>query len=169
MPLIAEDLGVITPDVEALRDGFQLPGMKVLQFAFDGDPANAYLPHNFASGSWVAYTGTHDNATAIGWWQELSDERRRQVEAVLGHPVEAPGWELLRLALASTADLAVVPLQDLMSLGDEARFNTPGTASGNWSWQLQGELDGLNGHLSGLQQLAACYDRGSGAPQSGTE
>ena len=169
LPLIAEDLGVITPDVEALRDGFQLPGMKVLQFAFDGDPANAYLPHNFASGSWVAYTGTHDNATAIGWWQELSDERRRQVEAVLGHPVEAPGWELLRLALASTADLAVVPLQDLMSLGDEARFNTPGTASGNWSWQLQGELDGLDGHLSGLQQLAACYDRGSGAPQSGTE
>ena len=117
----------------------------------------------------MAYTGTHDNATAIGWWQELSDERRRQVEAVLGHPVEAPGWELLRLALASTADLAVVPLQDLMSLGDEARFNTPGTASGNWSWQLQGELDGLDGHLSGLQQLAACYDRGSGAPQSGTE
>ena len=88
---------------------------------------------------------------------------------MLGHPVEAPGWELLRLALASTADLAVVPLQDLMSLGDEARFNTPGTASGNWSWQLPGELDGLDGHLSGLQQLAACYDRGSGAPQSGTE
>ena len=86
--------------------------MKVLQFAFDGDAANAYLPHNFASGSWVAYIGTHDNATAIGWWQELSDEQRRQVEAVLGHPVEAPGWELLRLALASTADLAVVPLQD---------------------------------------------------------
>ena len=170
LPLIAEDLGVITPDVEALRDGLQLPGMKVLQFAFDGNPANPYLPHNFAAGSWVAYTGTHDNATAIGWWQELSPEQRTQVEAVLGHPVEAPGWQLLRLALASTADLAVVPLQDLMSLGDEARFNRPGTASGNWNWRLQGDLHALDGHFSGLQQLAACYDRGSsGAPQSGTE
>jgi 4-alpha-glucanotransferase len=144
--------------------------MKVLQFAFDGNPANPYLPHNFAAGSWVAYTGTHDNATAIGWWQELSPEQRTQVEAVLGHPVEAPGWQLLRLALASTADLAVVPLQDLMSLGDEARFNRPGTASGNWNWRLQGDLHALDGHFSGLQQLAACYDRGSsGAPQSGTE
>ena len=90
MPLIAEDLGVITPDVEALRDGFQLPGMKVLQFAFDGDPANAYLPHNFASGSWVAYTGTHDNATAIGWWQELSDERAARWKRCLAIPLKHP-------------------------------------------------------------------------------
>ena len=160
LPLVAEDLGVITPDVEALRDQLQLPGMKVLQFAFDGDPANPYLPHNYGAGSWVAYTGTHDNATAIGWWQGLPQEGRQQVEALLGHPVQAPGWELLRLALASTADLAVVPLQDLMSLDDAARFNTPGTATGNWCWQLEGSLDGLEGHLAGLAELARVHHRG---------
>ena len=160
LPLVAEDLGVITPDVEALRDQLQLPGMKVLQFAFDGDPANPYLPHNYGAGSWVAYTGTHDNATAIGWWQGLPQDGRQQVEALLGHPVQAPGWELLRLALASTADLAVVPLQDLMSLDDAARFNTPGTATGNWCWQLEGSLDGLEGHLAGLAELARMHHRG---------
>lgn len=176
LPLVAEDLGVITPDVEALRDQLKLPGMKVLQFAFDGDPANPYLPHNYGAGSWVAYTGTHDNATAIGWWQGLRGEGRQQLESLLGHPVQAPGWELLRLALASTADLAVVPLQDLMSLDDAARFNTPGTASGNWCWQLEGPLDALDGHLAGLAELARIHHRGgvaaggaSAAGQSGTE
>lgn len=176
LPLVAEDLGVITPDVEALRDQLKLPGMKVLQFAFDGDPANPYLPHNYGAGSWVAYTGTHDNATAIGWWQGLRGEGRQQLESLLGHPVQAPGWELLRLALASTADLAVVPLQDLMSLDDAARFNTPGTSSGNWCWQLEGPLDALDGHLAGLAELARIHHRGgvaaggaSAAGQSGTE
>ena len=123
------------------------------------------IAHNFASGSWVAYTGTHDNATAIGWWQELSDERRRQVEAVLGHPLKHPVgsccvWRWLHCGFGGGAPAG------LDEPGDEARFNTPGTASGNWSWQLPGELDGLDGHLSGLQQLAACYDRGSGRPKA---
>ena len=164
LPLVAEDLGVITPDVENLRDGLQLPGMKVLQFAFDGNADNPYLPHNFNGTSWVAYTGTHDNATAIGWWNSQPQSGREQMEAVLGHRVQAPGWELLRLALASTADLAVVPLQDLMSLDDSARFNTPGTASGNWCWRLQESVESLDGHLAGLQQLAETYHRGSAAP-----
>ena len=135
-------------------------GMKVLQFAFDGDPGNAYLPHNYGGGSWVVYTGTHDNATALGWWSALPAEARTQMEDLLGHPVQSPPWELLRLALASTADLAVVPLQDLMSLDDRARFNTPGTASGNWSWRLEGPLTDLAGHLDGLAALAARYGRG---------
>jgi 4-alpha-glucanotransferase len=161
MPLVAEDLGVITPDVEALRDGFSLPGMKVLQFAFDGNPNNAYLPHNFVGTDWVAYTGTHDNATAVGWWQEQSNQVKDQLQAILGHSVQAPGWDLLRLALATTADLAVVPLQDLMSLDDSARFNRPGTSSGNWSWRLAGSLDQLEGHLQGLQNLAQVFGRGA--------
>jgi 4-alpha-glucanotransferase len=160
LPLVAEDLGVITPDVEALRDRFELPGMKVLQFAFDGNPRNSYLPQNFGSGSWVVYTGTHDNATALGWWQGQSAEARAQMEAILGHGVQAPGWELLRLALGSTADLAMVPLQDLLSLDDRARFNTPGTASGNWSWRLEGPIGHLAGHLSGLAAMARLYGRG---------
>ena len=157
---MAEDLGVITPDVDALRESFDLPGMKVLQFAFEADPTNAYLPQNFGTGSWVVYTGTHDNATARGWWQQQSDAVKQQLQNLLGHPVESPGWELLRLALGSTADLAVVPLQDLMSLDDQARFNTPGTASGNWKWRLDQPIANLRGHLEGLQQLGKLYGRG---------
>jgi len=160
LPLVAEDLGVITPDVDALREKFDLPGMKVLQFAFEADASNAYLPQNFASGSWVVYTGTHDNATARGWWQDQSDQVKQQLQNLLGHPVESPGWELLRLALSSTADLAVVPLQDLMSLDDSARFNTPGTASGNWSWRLDQPIANLRGHMEGLQQQGQLYGRG---------
>jgi 4-alpha-glucanotransferase len=160
LPLVAEDLGVITSDVDALRLQFDLPGMKVLQFAFDADSSNAYLPQNFANGSWVVYTGTHDNATARGWWRDQSTEVKQQLQNLLGHSVEAPGWELLRLALASTADLAVVPLQDLMSLDNEARFNTPGTSSGNWSWRLDQPIANLKGHFEGLQHLGNIYGRG---------
>jgi 4-alpha-glucanotransferase len=160
LPLVAEDLGVITPGVEALRDDFQLPGMKILQFAFDGDPGNAYLPENYAGTNWVVYTGTHDNATCIGWWASLGDEERRRVEACLGEAVHAPGWQLLRLALESPADLAVVPLQDLLHLDDAARFNTPGTTQGNWQWRLQAPIASLQGPLLGLGQMARHYDRG---------
>jgi 4-alpha-glucanotransferase len=104
------------------------------------------------------YTGTHDNATCIGWWQQLSDEQRHQVEKQLG-PVQAPGWQLLELALASQADWAVVPLQDLLQLGDEARFNTPGTSEGNWQWRLSEGLEAINGPLKGFGELAQRYQR----------
>ena len=160
LPLVAEDLGVITPPVERLRDGFGLPGMKILQFAFDGDPANAYLPTNIRGQRWVVYTGTHDNATTLGWWQSLDDGARSRVEAAVGAPVTAPGWQLLELALASSADLAVAPLQDLLELGDEARFNTPGTTEGNWCWRLDRSLDSLAGALGGYGAMAARYGRG---------
>jgi len=160
LPLVAEDLGVITPGVEALRDDFQLPGMKILQFAFDGDPANAYLPENYKGTNWVVYTGTHDNATCIGWWASLGEEERRRVEACLGEAVHAPGWQLLRLALESPADLAMVPLQDLLHLDDGARFNTPGTTKGNWQWRLQEPIASLHGPLLGLGQMARHYGRG---------
>jgi 4-alpha-glucanotransferase len=160
LPIIAEDLGVITPPVEALRDSFELPGMKILQFAFDGDPTNPYLPANIKGRRWVVYTGTHDNATSIGWWQQLNPEARARVEAAVGGGVHAPGWQLLELALASSADLVVVPLQDLLELDDHARFNTPGTTEGNWSWRLDRSIASLAGALGGYGAMAGRYGRG---------
>ncbi len=155
LPLIAEDLGVITDAVEQLRDRFALPGMKILQFAFDGNDANPYLPANFAGPRWVVYTGTHDNATTLGWWRSLDDDSRRRVEAALGAAVTSPGWQLLELALASPAELVVVPVQDLLELGDEARFNIPGTTEGNWSWRLDRPIADLEGTLYGYGAMAA--------------
>lgn len=160
LPLIAEDLGVITPAVESLRDRFALPGMKILQFAFDGNDDNPYLPANYRGSRWVVYTGTHDNATSCGWWQALDGDSRGRVEQLIGAPVQAPSWQLLELALASAAELAVVPLQDLLELDDQARFNTPGTSSGNWSWRLTQPLASLQGAVHGFGAMAARYGRG---------
>ena len=132
--LVAEDLGVITPEVEALRDRFGLPGMKILQFAYDGNPDNPYLPTHHGDLS-VVYTGTHDNDTTVGWWAGLDEHTRAAVRASLPDPAEPMPWALVHLALASTARLAVVPAQDLLALGSAARMNTPGTDAGNWTWQ----------------------------------
>jgi 4-alpha-glucanotransferase len=134
--LVAEDLGVITPEVEALRTEFGLPGMKVLQFAFDGSPDNPYLPEHHGELS-VVYTGTHDNDTTVGWWTSLGEPTREQVRAVLPDPDEPMPWGLVHLALDSTARLSVVPAQDLLGLGTDARMNTPGTDTGNWSWRAE--------------------------------
>jgi 4-alpha-glucanotransferase len=163
LPLIAEDLGVITPAVEALRDRFSLPGMKILQFAFDGSDDNPYLPANYEGDRWVVYTGTHDNATSLGWWQGLDHEARGRVASLVGGEVHAPSWQLLELALASPAELAVVPLQDLLELGEEARFNTPGTTEGNWGWRLQRPIADLAGPIQGYGAMAARYGRGRAA------
>jgi 4-alpha-glucanotransferase len=139
--LIAEDLGQITPGVEQLRLRFGLPGMKILQFAFDGSPDNPYLPPHHGEQS-VVYTGTHDNDTTVGWWEELDASTRELVRAVLIDPDEPMPWALIRLALASTARLAVVPAQDLLGLGSDSRMNTPGTDEGNWTWRAaQGAFD----------------------------
>ena len=160
LPLVAEDLGVITPPVEALRDRFRLPGMKILQFAFDGNPANPYLPANIRGERWVVYTGTHDNATALGWWQSLDGDSRWRVEQALEAPVQAPGWQLLELASATAAELVVVPIQDLLDLGDEARFNTPGTTGpGNWTWRLPRPMAELDGPLQRYGELARRHRR----------
>ena len=149
--LVAEDLGVITPEVEALRTGFGLPGMKVLQFAFDGSPDNPYLPQHHGEQS-VVYTGTHDTVTTVGWWSSLDEPTRERVRPVLPDPAEPMPWALVRLALSSTARLSVVPAQDLLGLGSEARMNTPGTDEGNWSWQApRGAFDeALAERLRGL-------------------
>jgi len=132
--LVAEDLGVITPEVVALRDQFGLPGMKILQFAFDGSADNPYLPAHHGERS-VVYTGTHDNDTTLGWWEELDEHTRDVVRSFLLDRDEPMPWALVRLALASTARLAVVPAQDLLALGSDSRMNTPGTEAGNWTWQ----------------------------------
>ena len=132
--LVAEDLGVITPEVEELRTEFALPGMKVLQFAFDGSEDNPYLPERHGEQS-VVYTGTHDNDTTVGWWSGLDEQTRKRVLDLVPDADEPMPWALVRLALSSTARLAVVPAQDLLELGSEARMNTPGTSAGNWSWR----------------------------------
>jgi 4-alpha-glucanotransferase len=137
LPLLAEDLGVITPAVTALRDQFQLPGMRVLQFAFNGDPNNLHLPHHAIHNS-VVYTGTHDNDTTRGWYDTCPQYERenlwRYAQRSGGTPGEAV-WEMIRLALNSQAALAVIPLQDLIGLDSSARMNIPGHAHGQWRWR----------------------------------
>jgi len=135
LPLVAENLGLITPEVEALRKKFAIPGMLVLQFAFDGGPANPYLPHNHAADN-VVYTGTHDNDTTLGWFESLTPERQGHVYDYLGQPQEAMPWALMRTAFASVAAVAIVPMQDVLGLGRGHRMNTPGTTEGNWRWRF---------------------------------
>lgn len=161
LPVVAEDLGVVDAPVRALVEAVGCPGMRVLQFAFDGDPRNPYLPHNHAPRA-VVYTGTHDNNTTRGWWEALGAEGRAQAQRYLGVSGDDISWDLTRAALASTADLAVVPLQDLLSLGADARMNTPGEAGGSWGWRVRAEA--LNGEVGGrLRGLCALYGRTPGA------
>jgi 4-alpha-glucanotransferase len=142
LPFIVEDLGIITPDVQLLRDQFGLPGTRVLQFAFDGHADNPYLPNNFVPNT-VAYTGTHDNAPTREWYAELPDYQRQNL---WGNLSRAPGEEseaapaLITLAWSSMAALAIAPLQDLLNLGAESRMNVPGRAGGNWRWRVQEDL-----------------------------
>jgi 4-alpha-glucanotransferase len=141
LPFVAEDLGLITPDVVRLRTGFGLAGMRVMQFGFDGDPGNVHLPHHYGRDC-VAYTGTHDNDTSLGWYTSLDASTLERVDDYLrmGRFGRAAGGEMpeamVRAALGSVAGLAVVPAQDLLGLGSDARLNTPGTVGGNWSWGL---------------------------------
>jgi 4-alpha-glucanotransferase len=136
LPVIAEDLGVITPEVEALRDRFAFPGMKILQFAFGSDAANPYLPHNLTHNC-VVYTGTHDNDTTVGWWRLLPlDERHRVCEYLDCAETDGP-QALLRAALASVAQRCILPLQDVLGFDSEARMNRPGVGGGNWGWRFR--------------------------------
>lgn len=142
LPFIAEDLGMITPDVYALRDEFELPGMRVLQFAFDGKPDNPYLPANYVHNT-VAYTGTHDNPPTRGWFDDLPDDQQQK----LWNYLKRPGGKsvdvaaaLMDLAWSSVAAVSIAPLQDLLNLGKEARMNIPGRAEGNWSWRCTEEM-----------------------------
>ncbi|HEY1405508.1 MAG TPA: 4-alpha-glucanotransferase, partial [Spirochaetota bacterium] len=142
---IAEDLGHITPEVEELRDTLGFPGMKILQFAFDGNPKNSYLPHNMENPLCVVYTGTHDNDTTNGWYynQDLAEHYRKIVQKyVRFDDHDAFHWKLITYAYATVARLVVIPVQDILGYGREFRMNTPGKAEGNWLWKLiPGRID----------------------------
>ncbi|HEX9017377.1 MAG TPA: 4-alpha-glucanotransferase, partial [Chloroflexota bacterium] len=156
LPVIAENLGIITPEVERLRHVLGYPGMVVLHFAFEGGAANPYLPHNYERGC-VGYTGTHDNDTTIGWFTTRSPEEQERVRRYLGSAEEI-NWDLIRLLYRSVADFAVVPLQDVLGLGTEARMNMPGQAYGNWGWRVRPEQMGTE--LAGrLRELVEVYGR----------
>jgi 4-alpha-glucanotransferase len=159
LPVIAEDLGVITPEVEALRLQFSFPGMKVLQFAFGGDASNSYLPHNYSDPECVVYTGTHDNDTTRGWFTSETPECQAHVRRYLGCADDAEvHWQLMRLAWGSTAALAIAPLQDVLGLGSEDRMNIPGQPEGNWCWRYRPEV--LEPELSArLAELTSLYGR----------
>ncbi|WP_341887331.1 4-alpha-glucanotransferase [Variovorax sp. YR752] len=135
LPIIAEDLGVITPDVVALRRKFAFPGMRILHFAFEGGSGNAYLPHNHDIDS-VVYTGTHDNDTTLGWWASLGDAQRERVLDYLGSDGAEIHWDLIRAACASVADTVVHPMQDVLGLAGEHRMNLPGRGEGYWEWRF---------------------------------
>ena len=161
LPLIAEDLGVITPEVEDLRRSWNLPGMKILQFAFDGDPGNGYLPHNYTDPNCLVYTGTHDNNTTNGWFysSETTAADKEYILQYLGisHHHEFH-WQLIRLALSSTAGLAILPLQDILGYAGEFRMNIPGRTAGNWRWRLA--ADRLTPELADrLLYLCRLYNR----------
>jgi 4-alpha-glucanotransferase len=157
LPIIAEDLGVITPEVELLRDSYDLPGMRILQFAFDEGPLSNHMPHNFVRNT-VVYPGTHDNDTTLGWYATTSPSARDLLARYLGDRGEGVPWNIIRSGLASTADLSIQTAQDLLGLGSEARMNFPGKASGNWSWRLK--PGALGDELARkLLDLNKCYAR----------
>jgi 4-alpha-glucanotransferase len=157
LPFIAEDLGVITPDVAALRDEFRVPGTRVLQFAFDGHADNPYLPSNYVSNT-VVYTGTHDNATSREWYEDLRPDERENFQRYLKSPDGQGAWSLMRVAWSSPAALAMAPLQDLLNLGREARMNVPGKAEGNWTWRCTKQMLS-NADYGWLRELTVSSNR----------
>jgi 4-alpha-glucanotransferase len=158
LPFFAEDLGHITPDVHALRERLKIPGMAVLQFGFGDVGAHMYLPHTFSKEK-VVYTGTHDNDALLGWWESgATDHERQQVQAYLGRCEDGVNWAMIRAACSSVASLCVVPLQDVLGLGSEARMNVPSSGEGNWRWRFG--ADALRPELgTKLATLAEVCDR----------
>lgn len=156
LPFIAEDLGHITQDVITLREELSLPGMRVLQFALNG-PSDIHWPHNYEPNI-VCYTGTHDNETVNGWWAGLSEHSRHYLGITLGHYINEPAWDLIRMAWSSVATLAIAPMQDVLGLGNEARMNRPGTATGNWRWRFNFHQLCQN-HIERLREFTYIYNR----------
>ena len=157
VPLVAEDLGLITPDVEALRLALGIPGMRVLQFAFGGDATNPYLPHNYDWNT-VVYTGTHDNDTSAGWYATAPEAEREAVRTYLARDGSDIAHDLIRLAYESVADIAMAPLQDVLGLGSEARTNVPGRPEANWTWRFSADAL-LPEHADWLAALVRTYGR----------
>jgi 4-alpha-glucanotransferase len=161
LPLIAEDLGTITPEVEKLRDDLGLPGMKILQFAFDYDNKNYYLPHNYTNPNSIVYTGTHDNNTTTGWFYgpEVDEKKRKYILEYLGsNDFSGFHWQFIRLACRSVANLVIFPAQDILGYSAEFRMNTPATLNGNWQWKLV--KAGISEELMhALREMGHMYDR----------
>jgi len=157
IPLVAEDLGLITKEVHQLRKRYKLPGMRILQFGFDGKPDNPYLPHNYEHDT-VVYSGTHDNDTTFGWYHSLDEGGKQLVNHYLGCDGESMPWPVIRAALSCVAQLAVIPMQDLLALGTDARMNVPGVMKGNWVWKFDWHQvpDDL---AAKLHEMNRCYGR----------
>ena len=158
LPIIAEDLGVITPDVEKLRKNFKLPGMKILQFAFDGKEDNPYLPKNIKGENWVVYTGTHDNSTSISWWDSLDNNSKIRMKDEYKFS-ENPSWSLIEMGMGTEANLFIAPIQDILSLDDSSRLNKPGTIKNNWKWKLNRSLDEIDDNLRSFGELGNNFGR----------
>jgi 4-alpha-glucanotransferase len=168
LPIIAEDLGVITPEVDQLRDDFGFPGMRVLQFAFGGDAHDLHLPHNYHQNV-VVYTGTHDNDTTLGWFQSTAgadstrteseiDSERNFCKKYLNTRGEEMHWDFIRAVLSSVANTAIIPMQDVLGAGNEGRMNLPNSTEGNWSWRFAaGAL--TDNHAEKLRDLSETYGR----------
>ena len=164
LPFLAEDLGLIDEDVEALRDRFDFPGMKILQFAFGSDYQNPYLPYSVDRNSLI-YTGTHDNDTTVGWLEKASDHEKQRLLTYIGafDPI-AVHWSVIRLAMSSVANQAIIPLQDILGLGSEARMNTPGVGEGNWGWRYSSAM--LTPTIKTyLKEITEIYGRARDQPQ----
>ena len=158
LPIIAEDLGVITPDVEKLRKNFKLPGMKILQFAFDGNKDNPYLPRNINGENWVVYTGTHDNSTSISWWDSLESNSKKRIRDEYKFS-EDPSWSLIEIGMKTDANLFIAPIQDILSLDDSSRLNIPGTTKNNWKWKLNRPLEEIEDDITIFSELGNKFGR----------
>ncbi|HEX3102703.1 MAG TPA: 4-alpha-glucanotransferase [Pyrinomonadaceae bacterium] len=165
IPIIAEDLGSMTPEVEHLRDSLEIPGMRILQYAFGGDAYNRDLPHNYIQNS-VAYTGTHDNDTTVGWYKSAAKNVRSHCRKYLGSSGREIHWDMIRAIFASVADMAIIPAQDVLGLRGDSRMNTPATAKGNWEWRLK-ENDLTDKAAEKLRDLAETYGRADKADRNG--
>ena len=160
LPLVAEDLGVITSKVEALRDYFDLPGMKILQFAFDGNHDNPYLPENIKGENWIVYTGTHDNSTTFSWWENLNEDQKKMLYERFPAKDNSPCWQLIHIGLATEAYLFIAPIQDLLCLDNSARLNMPGSVDKkNWSWRLKSFQEDLTNAVKKYGEIGKTYDR----------
>jgi 4-alpha-glucanotransferase len=164
LPIIAEDLGALTPEVEALRDQFELPGMKILQFAFDSDATNPFLPHNYPRRC-VVYTGTHDNDTTAGWFAKASPDERSLAQRYFARSGEDISFDFIRGVMGSCADTVIVPLQDVLCCGSDARMNFPGVASGNWRWRFRSGAIG-DWHVGRLAEMTDLYGRAPEKPDA---
>ncbi len=158
LPIIAEDLGIINQDVTNLRSQFGLPGMKILQFAFDGNEDNPYLPKNINGNNWVVYTGTHDNSTTLSWWNDLDKTIKETIQKEFSF-TNNPSWELIELGMKTKANLFIAPIQDILSLDDSSRINKPGTTKNNWKWKINTSLSEIKPLLRKYGELGKKYKR----------